>query len=367
MATDRQLDELISSWLEETAPAQLPERVLDSTFERTRRSRQHVGWRALLWRFQINRFVPALGAVTAVVVAAALGLGLYANQRGFGGPAVPTLLPAESNTPAPADTPAPSDGEAVTLAGGWVATDLDGSHQTMELIALANGNYDVTISDDLAGVCDGVPSTMTGVAEAAEPDTLVIAQPSYVCDDGSEPEVLSGPPLEDQLKDLSFVYDFQRDALHDSLGLVWKRVERAPGDGETRPTATPPSAADGEPLAAAFPGFWEATDNPPDRSHQVMEAVPLPGGTYGVTIRDDVATVCGGAASTMTGVARQKASGTLVIEQPVYVCDDGSEPEELSGPPLEEQLSDLSFVYDSVRDALFDSLGLEWTRVEVAP
>ena len=38
MVTDRKLDEAISRWFEETAPTRLPERVLDATFERTRRA-----------------------------------------------------------------------------------------------------------------------------------------------------------------------------------------------------------------------------------------------------------------------------------------------------------------------------------------
>ena len=46
MAENERFDDSISKWLEETAPARLPERVLDATFERTRRSEQHLGWRA---------------------------------------------------------------------------------------------------------------------------------------------------------------------------------------------------------------------------------------------------------------------------------------------------------------------------------
>jgi hypothetical protein len=64
----------------------------------------------------------------------------------------------------------------------------------------------------------------------------------------------------------------------------------------------------------------------------------------------------------MTGPAEVSEPGTLVIAQPEYTCDDGSRAKALSGPPLEEQLRTLTFTYDSLRDALFDSLGLEWTR-----
>ncbi|MEX0629802.1 MAG: hypothetical protein WEE67_05110 [Chloroflexota bacterium] len=141
---------------------------------------------------------------------------------------------AADGSPGPVSTeesngPAPSDGRAVAFAGAWQTTDGDGSHPTMEVITLSNGTYAVTIRDDLASVCDGAPSTMTGVAEAGEPGTFVIGQPEFVCDDGSQPQALSGPPLEEQLKDLGFVYDFRGDSLRDSLGgLVWTRLELAP-------------------------------------------------------------------------------------------------------------------------------------------
>ena len=44
MANNERFDESVSKWLEESAPTRLPERVLNATFERTRTSRQQVGW-----------------------------------------------------------------------------------------------------------------------------------------------------------------------------------------------------------------------------------------------------------------------------------------------------------------------------------
>jgi hypothetical protein len=90
-------------------------------------------------------------------------------------------------------------------------------------MALPNGTYEVTIADDSAAVCRGVPSTMTGVAEELEPGTIVIAQPEYLCDDGTKAHALSGPPLLEQLQNLGFTYDPRSDKLRDSLGLVWSR------------------------------------------------------------------------------------------------------------------------------------------------
>ena len=132
---------------------------------------------------------------------------------------------ADASTAPALAIPTPAPDQPVDFAGTWKATDLprDSSHLTMEVIALADGSYDVTIRDELASVCSGASSTMTGVAEAQEPGRIVIQLPDYVCDDGSEAQALSGPPLEEQLRNLSFSYDALRDALFDSLGLEWTR------------------------------------------------------------------------------------------------------------------------------------------------
>lgn len=131
MRTDRQLDERISSWLEAEAPMQLPDRVLRATFERTRRTRQQAGWRALLERLNVNRLVFALGGVAVVVVIAALALGLYVNnpRSGFGGPgAAPTVSQAPttgpSATPESTATPRPTSmPEAGVPEGPFVVDD----------------------------------------------------------------------------------------------------------------------------------------------------------------------------------------------------------------------------------------------------
>lgn len=137
------------------------------------------------------------------------------------------------------------------------------------------------------------------------------------------------------------------------------------GNARAAPAEAISTPAPGEPVQLA--GTWQAADLPPDSGHQTMAIVELQGGTYQVTIRDDVASVCGGIPSTMTGVAEPAAAGTLVIEQPELACDDGSPAKAVTGPPLEEQLGGLELIYDSPRDALHDSFGLEWTRVPVAP
>lgn len=108
--------------------------------------------------------------------------------------------------------------------GTWVTTDLDGSTPTMVVRASGGEAAEIVVRDDLASVCSGAPSTMTGAGRLEGAGQLVIPSPALTCDDGSEPEALSGPPLEEQLRDLTFVHDPDIDALTDNLGSVWQRV-----------------------------------------------------------------------------------------------------------------------------------------------
>ena len=371
------VEQALMGWLRaeapDAAPFELRPRVLGAV-EGTRQKRRWLPWPTVALR-PTTAVMPmaqfALGGAV-VVMAAVLALGLYANRPGLGGPAplpsashpVAAATPTPVPTEEPSPTGSPSDDPTAAFVGDWVNdTDADGGHQTMAVTARPNGSYRVTIRDDLASVCDGASSTMRGVAEEQESGTIVIAQPDYTCDDGSEAQALSGPPLEEQLRDLGFTYDPGRDDLQDSFGSVWSRAGAEP-DG-TPPAAEETPSPDGQSVAVA--GDWEATDPPPDNSNLTMAVIARPNGTYRVTIRDDLASVCGGASSTMRGVAEEQESGTIVIEQPDFICDDGSEAHALSGPPLEEQLHNLGFSYDPGSDELQDSLGLVWSRVAMGP
>src|SRR6187401_1067309 len=103
MATNEQLDRLISGWLEEAAPARIPEHVFSTTFERSRRSRQQRSWRAFLGRLNMPRFAPAMSAAAVVVLAAALAVNLFFNQQGRIGAASPS--PRHSESPIPTAQP----------------------------------------------------------------------------------------------------------------------------------------------------------------------------------------------------------------------------------------------------------------------
>ncbi len=110
------------------------------------------------------------------------------------------------------------------FAGTWISTsDADGGTQTMTVQVFADGEVEIAVTDDVATVCSGTPSTMTGTGRIEDGTALVIPAPVYTCDDGSEPEVLSGPPLEEQLRDLTFVLDAETETLTDTFGGVWLR------------------------------------------------------------------------------------------------------------------------------------------------
>jgi hypothetical protein len=126
--------------------------------------------------------------------------------------------------------------------GTWVSTGGDGGTQTMTVRVSADGAVEITVRDTIAAVCSGTPSTMTGTGRIEDGTQLVIPAPVYTCDDGSEPEALSGPPLEEQLRDWTLFLDPQTDTLTDGLGGVWLR----PGAEDPSPSEDP--IADLEPL-----------------------------------------------------------------------------------------------------------------------
>jgi hypothetical protein len=126
--------------------------------------------------------------------------------------------------------------------GTWVSTSDTGITQTMTVRVSADGAVEITVRDDAATVCHGAPSTMTGTGRIEGGTGLVIPSPVYTCDDGSEPEALSGPPLEEQLRNLTFVLDAEIETLRDNFGGVWQR------EGAEDPSTTEDLLADLEPV-----------------------------------------------------------------------------------------------------------------------
>ncbi|MBA2633152.1 MAG: hypothetical protein H0U86_09175 [Chloroflexi bacterium] len=151
-----------------------------------------------------QRLIVLLAATMLLV--AALGTAIA-----VGSGILPLPLVIESSTVSP-------------FEGTWVSTsDTDGGTQTMTVRVSAEGAVEITVLDDVATVCSRSPSTMRGTGRLQGGSELVIPSPAYTCDDGSEPEALSGPPLQEQLLDLTFTYDAESGTLTDNFGAVWHR------------------------------------------------------------------------------------------------------------------------------------------------
>ena len=105
----------------------------------------------------------------------------------------------------------------------WATTDLDESTPTMMIQVSEADTVEIVVHDDYASVCSGAGSTMTGTGRLHDTTKIVVLTPVLTCDDGSEPEAVSGPPLEEQLQNLTFTRDPGTDTLTDSFGLVWTR------------------------------------------------------------------------------------------------------------------------------------------------
>jgi hypothetical protein len=215
MTYERDIEERISLWLEEEGVAHYPDRVLDATFEQTRKLRQAGSspWRILPTLRFVGSLAAAGAAAVVLVAVGALGLSFLLNQQGIGGP------PSDPRTP---------------FLGTWISTsDADGGTQTMTVERADNNTVEIVVTDTISTVCSRTPSTMTGTG-TIDGNNLVIPMPEYRCDDGSEPQTISGPPLEEQLHNLTYVYDPERDILTVGDG-IWLRPRAE------APSPTPPS------------------------------------------------------------------------------------------------------------------------------
>jgi hypothetical protein len=145
------------------------------------------------------------------VAAGVLGIALFAlGAIGF------VRLLGSEGTPA-SDPTSPFEGT-------WISTsDADGGTQTMTVGVSADGAVEIVVLDDVATVCSGTPSTMTGTGRIEAGTQLIIPAPVYTCDDGSEAETLSGPPLQEVLRDWTLFLDPETDTLSDGVGGVWLR------------------------------------------------------------------------------------------------------------------------------------------------
>ena len=137
MNTNATPEDRITAWLVSDAPPQAPDRLLEDTFEQTRRIRRRRS--PLDWRiFSMMRSTAVLTTATVVVVALVLiGVGMLDRSPGVGGPPASTAQSSMPSGPAPSASAASASPDAAT-ATGQVAyhASVDGNRD----IYLANGD-----------------------------------------------------------------------------------------------------------------------------------------------------------------------------------------------------------------------------------
>ncbi len=372
-----QSDELIGRWLKDAADPRLPQRVLDATFERTRKSRQQIAWRAMPWRTWIPRSIPALGGAAVLVIAVVLTANLVVDHRAAVGPQ-PTAGPT-------ADPRSP-------FLGTWISTsDADGGTQTMTVSPSAGGGVEIVVTDSIATVCSKTPSTMRGAARIDGTTKLVIAAPVFTCDDGSAPTVPSDdPPLDEQLHNLTYVHDPESDILTVGVGSVsvWHRPGTVGVDqltGLSDDQLWEPSRFEGTWASAAadtgFIGTWESTDV--DGSSLVLgvRAAKASSDTFEVLLLDDRAggsrrrwpesdwngPLCATGSGTsgpitMTGTGRAEGPA-LAIGSQTWICTDESGPHFVTGDrSIELSGGYAPLVHDPETDTLAGPANVVWHR-----
>ena len=137
MANDGNFDETLSTWLDETAPTELPRHVLAATFERTSRTGQQPGWRRVPARLPMPRLTRGLGGTAVVVMATALALNV-----------IPLFGPAGTPTPSPSATASPSTSPGPTTQM-WPQSTLEEVQAAQALADGADPGYTWQIDSEL--------------------------------------------------------------------------------------------------------------------------------------------------------------------------------------------------------------------------
>jgi hypothetical protein len=170
MSTDRDVNRIVRSWLEEGVTT-LPDRVLDDVLDRVPATPQRRSWWPA-WRFtQMNNVARLAIAAAVVVVVAIAGYNLLPGSSGPGGTdpsptASPSLAP--SATPTPVGTTRVHDGPGLLDPGRW-AMDIGTIRVSFEVTGVwqenvvpdmiwqqdSNGRFGFGLVDNLyAGPCD---------------------------------------------------------------------------------------------------------------------------------------------------------------------------------------------------------------------
>jgi hypothetical protein len=261
--------------------------------------------------------------------------------------------------------------------GTWVSTtDADGGTQTMTISVSGDGAVEILVHDDVASVCSGGPSTMTGTGRIEFDTQLVVPAPVFTCDDGSEPEAVTGPPLNEQLRDWTLSLDPQTDTLTDGRGGVWLREgaedpSEEPLEGTDDPLAWDPSRFGGIWESTSGDtgslGTWEATDVDGSSLLLGVRASENPSGGFEVLLLDDAeacpsfdSSIVSGGPLTMNGIA-QVEGPELTFDVQTWICEAGTGepgPRVVSGDAsLMIAAAHTPLVYDPATDTLVGPTG----------
>lgn len=203
----------------------------------------------------------AAAACLALVAAGVVALAVRRADETDPAPPVATVVPdttipatttpaTESTGPATSVAPVPADVSPDQFVGTWVRID-SGFVSTMTVEVSGGDSVDI-VATDFVYVCRGASSTMTGTGRVQADGGLVFPAPVLTCDDGSQPEELTGPtPTDEFLENLTFTRDRVTDILTDSLGAIWTR------DG-TSATIDPTSPPSEEVVTQLLNGFLDA-------------------------------------------------------------------------------------------------------------
>jgi len=120
MSTDRDVNRIVRSWLEEGATA-LPDRVLDTVLDQLPATPQRRAWWPVRRFGEMNTYAKVAIAAAAVAVLAVVGINALPKSGGVG--VAPSASPAlsPSAAPSPTQSPSPTNASNVNVAGASYA------------------------------------------------------------------------------------------------------------------------------------------------------------------------------------------------------------------------------------------------------
>jgi hypothetical protein len=162
MSTDRDVNRIVRSWLEEGVSA-LPDRVLDTVLDQLPATPQRRAWWPVRRFGEMNSFTKFAVAAAAVALVAFVGLRLLPGQGTIGSVPSPSASPASSPSTAP---PSPTQSAAATSTASGVALP-DGPLPAGTYVMVPCSAPPCPTSDDSIHLTIDVPSGWSGAAPAA--------------------------------------------------------------------------------------------------------------------------------------------------------------------------------------------------------